>query len=77
MKTTEVGTLEAKTHLSELLDQVERGSRFVITKRGKPVAQLSPVERRQPRRRAGFAKGLFAFVAKDFDAPLKDFAKYR
>jgi prevent-host-death family protein len=34
---------EAKTHLSELLTRVERGEEFVITRRGRPVAQLSPI----------------------------------
>jgi prevent-host-death family protein len=41
MKT--VGSFAAKTHLSNLLDQVSRGQSFLITKRGKPVAALSPV----------------------------------
>lgn len=35
-----VGTFEAKTKLSELLDRVERGEEFVITRHGKPVAKL-------------------------------------
>lgn len=37
-----VGSYEAKTHLPRLLGQVERGETFTITKRGKPVAVLSP-----------------------------------
>jgi prevent-host-death family protein len=41
MKT--VGSFAAKTHLSSLLDQVRRGESFLITKRGKPVAALSPI----------------------------------
>jgi prevent-host-death family protein len=41
MKT--VGSFEAKTHLSSLLDQVSHGQSFLITKRGKPVASLSPI----------------------------------
>lgn len=35
-----VGTFEAKTHLSKLLDQVAAGEEVVITKPGKPVARL-------------------------------------
>jgi antitoxin (DNA-binding transcriptional repressor) of toxin-antitoxin stability system len=38
---TVVGTFEAKTKLSELLDRVERGEEFVITRHGKPVAKLA------------------------------------
>jgi prevent-host-death family protein len=34
---------EAKAHLSELLARVEGGEELVITRRGRPVAQLSPV----------------------------------
>lgn len=36
---------EAKTHLSHLLDQVEAGEEVVITRRGQPVARISPVEK--------------------------------
>src|SRR5271166_2932908 len=35
-----VGAFEAKTHLSTLLDRVAGGEEVVITKHGKPVAQL-------------------------------------
>lgn len=38
MKT--LGAYEAKTHLSRLLDEVERGEGFVITRHGRPVAVL-------------------------------------
>lgn len=40
---TQVGAFEAKTHLSALLDRVERGERITITRRGKPVAEIAPV----------------------------------
>ena len=40
MKT--VGAYEAKTHLSRLLEEVERGETIVITKHGSPVAMLTP-----------------------------------
>ena len=33
---------EAKTHLSSLLDEVERGETVVITRHGKPIARLVP-----------------------------------
>jgi prevent-host-death family protein len=41
-----IGAFEAKTHLSSLLDRAERGERITITKRGRPVAMLVPVEHR-------------------------------
>ena len=37
-----VGTHEAKTHLSKLLERVEKGEQFTITKHGVPVARLVP-----------------------------------
>jgi prevent-host-death family protein len=43
--TTEIGAFEAKTHLSRLLREVERGRRYTITLRGRPVADLVPSER--------------------------------
>lgn len=38
----EVGTFEAKTHLSALLDEVARGVEVVITRRGVAIARLVP-----------------------------------
>jgi prevent-host-death family protein len=39
---TTIGFYEARTHLSELLDQVARGKQILITRRGKPAALLGP-----------------------------------
>ncbi len=36
-----ISVADAKAHLSELLDRVENGEQIVITRHGKPVAQLS------------------------------------
>ena len=44
MKMKTVGSYEAKTHLPRLLNQVEKGESITITKRGKPIAMLSPVQ---------------------------------
>jgi prevent-host-death family protein len=33
---------EAKTHFLRILDDVERGESVVITRHGKPIAQISP-----------------------------------
>ena len=37
-----IGAFEAKTHLSRLLDEAEKGEVITITKRGRPVARLVP-----------------------------------
>ncbi|MFL5000889.1 MAG: type II toxin-antitoxin system Phd/YefM family antitoxin [Xanthobacteraceae bacterium] len=39
---TTVTVVEAKAHLSELLDKVESGEHVIITRHGRPVAHLSP-----------------------------------
>ena len=41
----DVTAFEAKTRLSELLRETERGRSFVIRRRGKPVARLVPYAR--------------------------------
>jgi prevent-host-death family protein len=52
-----VGATEFKARCLELMDQVAAtGNPVVITKRGKPVARLVPVERR-PRSVVGALKG--------------------
>lgn len=40
-----VGLAEAKNKLSELLDRVERGEEFTITRHDEPVARLVPAKR--------------------------------
>lgn len=39
---TEVGSFDAKAKLSELLREVQRGQRYTITLRGRPIADLVP-----------------------------------
>jgi prevent-host-death family protein len=40
---TTVGAHDAKTHLAQLLDRVERGEEIVITRHGRPIARLSRI----------------------------------
>lgn len=42
-----VGAYEAKTHLSQLIEEVTRGERVAITRNGTPVALLVPVPSQQ------------------------------
>ncbi len=44
----EIGAYEAKTNLSRLLERVEGGERITLTRHGRPVAMLVPVEKRRP-----------------------------
>jgi antitoxin (DNA-binding transcriptional repressor) of toxin-antitoxin stability system len=48
-----VSVAEAKAHLSELLDRVERGEEIVITRRGRPIARVSAHQ--PPRKPIDFA----------------------
>jgi prevent-host-death family protein len=66
MKT--VGVFEAKTHLSALIDDAERGRTTLITRKGKPVARIMPVDDPQPRV-FGFDDGL-GRISDDFNGPL-------
>lgn len=49
---------EAKAHLSDLLNRVEKGEELVITRRGRPVASLAPI---RPVKRAPDWKAIRAF----------------
>lgn len=41
---SEVGAYEAKTHLPRLLDEVEAGATITITRKGRAVARLTPIQ---------------------------------
>jgi prevent-host-death family protein len=51
----EIGAFDAKNKLSALLDKVEAGEEIVITRRGRPVARLVPVDAGLDRERASAA----------------------
>ncbi len=61
---------EAKTHLSRLLKRVAAGEEIVISRAGKPVARLMPLENTKARV-LGRDRGSFA-VPEDFDEPLPE-----
>lgn len=59
----EIGAHEAKNHLARLLHLVEKGERFIITKHGRPVAELAPVTRHDPERTRRAIEDLKSFQA--------------
>lgn len=63
-----INLYEAKTHLSELVEQAATGDEIVIAKAGKPKARLVAVAAHRVRK-FGLWKGEVR-IAKDFDAPL-------
>ena len=44
---TTVGSYHAKTHLPALLERVARGEKIIITRRGAPIAMLSPAPQQE------------------------------
>ena len=75
MASQKIGAFEAKTRLSELLEQVSQGRTFVITKRGRPVDELRPAPSGETRLRFGCDEGRVV-IGDDFDAPLPDLKDY-
>jgi prevent-host-death family protein len=51
MLAQKIGAFEAKTHFSQIIEKVENGADFIITKRGKPVAKIIPFEEKKMTRK--------------------------
>jgi prevent-host-death family protein len=68
----QVDICEAKTRLSELVEQASQGETIVIAEAGKPLAKLVPLDE-APRRKIQFGtmRGEID-IADDFDGPLSD-----
>ena len=62
---------EAKTRLSQLVEDAAAGEEIVIAKAGKPRARLVSLRTKARLRRPGGSKGRI-WIAADFDAPLPD-----
>ena len=70
---TDIGAYEAKTHLPALLERVARSERFTITKHGRPIARLVPVERTGPDRRREAIERLKVFAdGRTLGGPVKE-----
>jgi len=69
--TVQVNIYEAKSKLSQLINQVIAGEEIIVAKSGKPVAKIVPLEKPIQDRKPGTAKGKI-IIADDFDAPLPD-----
>ena len=67
MSVKEIGIFETKTHLSELIQKVVAGERFVITRRGEPVAELRPVTPERRLLKRGTAAHPDYRMSDDFD----------
>ena len=58
---SEIGAYEAKTHLPALLQRVEHGEQFIITRHGRAIARLVPIGRSGPDRRREAVERLMEF----------------
>jgi prevent-host-death family protein len=67
----QVNIQEAKSNLSNLIDQAIVGEEVVISKLGKPVAKIVPLEKPTRNRKPGSAKGKL-IISDNFDSPLPD-----
>jgi prevent-host-death family protein len=76
MTIEEIGAFEAKTRLSELLERVRKGKTYVITRRGRRIAQLRPVPAAGHRLQFGCDRGRVS-IGPDFDAPIPDMKDYQ
>lgn len=70
---TTVNMLEAKTHLSRLVERIEKGEEreIIIARNGRPVAKLSPLSsgEAKPKLRLGLLEGKFpTMTQEEFDA---------
>jgi prevent-host-death family protein len=66
-----VNIYEAKTRLSQLVDQAARGDDVIIARAGRPVARLVAFRPPGVVRKPGRMRGRIR-VSADFDAPLPD-----
>ncbi len=63
-----VNMLEAKTHLSKLVESLESGqeTEIIIARHGRPAARLVPLKPANPGQRIGVAKGKYV-IPDDID----------
>ncbi|HWC81463.1 MAG TPA: type II toxin-antitoxin system Phd/YefM family antitoxin [Pseudonocardiaceae bacterium] len=64
--TVQVNIYDAKTHLSQLVDQAAAGEEVIIARNGRPIARLCPLPRSSRRRTPGTMRGKI-WLAPDFD----------
>lgn len=66
-----IGTYEARTHWSEVIQEVKKGEHYVITHHGEPIAELVPPrpQTRQERSRHA-ARQMLDFMARRAPVPV-------
>jgi prevent-host-death family protein len=67
---------QAKTKLSQLVNEARSGKQVILMNRGEPVAMVVPIPKSRRPRKLGFLKGKIKLM-KGWDEPLEDFADYQ
>ena len=67
---------EAKTKLSEIVNQVRLGKEVILMNRGVPVAMVVAIPKAPRRRKLGFLKGKLRLLP-GWDGPIEDFQDYQ
>jgi prevent-host-death family protein len=67
-----VNIYEAKTRLSQLVDEAAAGRDVVIARAGRPVARLTRIAKPGAKRRLGVLDRRRLRIPDDFNAPLPD-----
>jgi prevent-host-death family protein len=73
----EVQASDAKTHLPQLLDDVEAGETIVITRHGKPIARLVPDEEHRKAEAAAAVEAIRALRKRMVKATLDEILAWR
>lgn len=66
---TQVNIHEAKTRLSQLIEEVEAGGEVIIARAGSPVVRLVAMETKQPKRKLGALAGRYSTLEGDSPLP--------
>lgn len=73
----EIGAFEAKNKLSSLLERAERGEEIVITRRGKPIARLVPVNESADQKRRREAMERIRALARELNLGKFDWEEWK
>ena len=66
----QINVAEAKAKLSELLDRALAGEEIIIARAGKPIARLTPLERKPQRKPGAWRHWAAEISAEDLLAPM-------
>ena len=67
---------QAKTKLSQLVNEALAGKQVILMNRGEPVAMVVPIPKSRRPRKLGFLKGKVKLL-RGWDAPIEDFKDYQ